>query len=210
MALKLGTEKKWQVAAIGGLLIVAVGGIGYEIYSNFIAGPSVPSHPTVVAQKAAPATSPHSSATESSSTGPDAQKLNGSNIDPTLHLDKLAMSEDVEYAGTGRNIFSADSVPSPQQIEAQLASARNNAPVVAPPVVPEKPKPPPIELKYFGYTQDRNKSIEAFFVRGDDVFIAKSGEIVDHRYKIGAIQPANVDVTDLGYNNTQNLPLTAN
>jgi hypothetical protein len=209
MALKLGTENKKQVIAVVALFTIVLGVGGYEIYGMF-SGPATPARPPVVTQKAAPATSSRSSAAGTQSAGPDAQKLNGSNIDPTLHLDKLAMSEDVEYAGTGRNIFSADSAPSQQQIEAQLASARNNAPVVTQPVVPEKPKPPPIDLKYFGYTQDRSKSIEAFFVRGDDVFIAKSGEIVDHRYKIGVIQPANVDVTDLGYNNTQNLPLTAN
>lgn len=209
MALKLGTENKKQVIAVVVLFTVVLGVGGYEIYGMF-SGPATPVRPPVTAQKTAPATTSHAAATGTQSSGPDAQKLNGSNIDPTLHLDKLAMSEDVEYAGTGRNIFSADSGPSPQ-IEAQLASARNNAPpVVIQPAPPERPKPPPIELKYFGYTQDRNKSIEAFFVRGDDVFIAKSGEVVDHRYKIGAIQPANVDVTDLGYNNTQNLPLTAN
>lgn len=210
MALALGTEKKGQVIAVIVLFTIILGVGGYQLYDNFFASAPAPkTAPAVEHPAAAAAHHEATSAGANAKNGPDAKKLNDPGIDPALHLEKLALSEDVEYEGTGRNIFSAESVP--MNIPNPLASARNNNVAVnLPPPVPEKPRPPAIDLKYFGYTRAKDKTMEAYFVRGDDVFIAKTGDVVDHRYKIGAIQPANVEVTDLGYNNTQNLPLTAN
>ncbi len=137
--------------------------------------------------------------------GAEAQKLSNADIDPTLDLARLAQSEDVLYAGTGRNIFSAQSAP--PVMPKPIAPPRPNGPganTVVQNMPPPPPKPPAIDLKYFGYEMDdKNKTYRAFFMHGEDVFIARSGEIVDHRYKVGAIRPQNVEITDLSYNNTQ-------
>jgi hypothetical protein len=211
MALPLGTEKKWKIYAMIAFLVVAIPVAGYEIFG----GSSTPARPVPAVaalpsgSHPAPAASRATAANPSASSGPEAIKLSNAGIDPALHLDKLALSELVVYMGTGRNIFSAQSAP--VHIETPLTGARPGGPAVnAAPSVPEKPRPPAIDLKYFGYTQTKDKSLQAFFSRGDEIYIARSGDIVDHRYKVGAIMPGSVQVTDLGYNNTQVLTFQAN
>jgi hypothetical protein len=202
MAIPLGTEKKGQVVLVAVLFVFILGFGGWELY-GFFATPSAPTRPVPAA------TSTPAAGGTAAPAGGEAQKLSGANLDPTLHLERLAQSENVEYAGTGRNIFSADSAP--VQIETPIKSARAAA-AVAPQVQlpPGPPKPPAIDLKYFGYTRAPDKSLQAFFVQGDEIFMAVVGQVVDHRYKVTMIQPSGVQVTDLSYNNTQTLPLISN
>jgi hypothetical protein len=207
MALQLGTENKRQVYIVVALFTVILGAGGYELYSNF-AGPSTPTPPPA-ARTAAPAKTTARSTNQTATTGQDAERLSNTGIDPTLHFDLLAQSEDVSYEGTGRNIFSASSAPA-VAIPRPVTSPRPGGPVVnVAQGPPPPPKPPAIDLKYFGYSETKDKSIKAYFVRGDDIFIATAGQIVDHRYKIDTIKPGSVEVTDMGYNNTQTLTLTA-
>lgn len=192
MAMQLGTENKRQVILVIVLFSFLILYGGYELYRTL----SAPSAPTRAAA-AAPVSA-------NAPNAPEAQKLSNAGIDPTLHFDKLAQSEDVQYEGTGRNIFSAESAP--VKIEAPIKSARIT-PTVTVPQGP--PQPPAIDLKYFGYTQTPDRSLQAFFTHGDDIFMARTGEIVDHRYRVGTINRNNVQITDMAYNNTQTLPLSA-
>jgi hypothetical protein len=215
MAIPLGTENKRQVYIVAALFAVILIAGGYELFGPFGGSSTAPppaAVPNLAAQQASntrPATGARPGSTSQSTEAVDAEKLNNNGLDPTVHFEKLDQSEQVEYAGTGRNIFSAESEPA--QIEPAISNGRNDvAAVYTPPPSPEAPKPPDIDLKYFGYTQARDKSIKAFFTHGEDVFMARTGEIVDHRYKVGTITAGSVQVTDLSYNNTQKLPLVSN
>jgi len=213
MAIPLGTENKKQVYIVVALFAVILGVGGYEIYGSFFSSPKANTPPPIVAPKLSPTArtgQSASTASASSAGSSEAQKLNDTSLDPTLHLGKLAQTEEIEYAGTGRNIFSADSAP--VQIEAPVKTARERQAEVAAAAViaAEPPRPPAIDLKYFGYTQTKDRSLRAFFIHGEDIFAAKTGEIIDHRYKVGAIAPGSVQVTDLSYNNTQTLQLSSN
>ena len=200
MALALGTENKRNVILVIVLFGILFGYAGYLIYGNFFGASTRPAPAQVQTPNLAAAPG------ASGANGGEARRLSNADIDPTLHFDKLAQSEDVHYEGTGRNIFSAESAPAIMPVP--LKSARNTPAVPSAPAAYVPPRPPDITIKYFGYEQDQDKSYRAFFVQGDDIFIARTGEIVDHRYKVGAIHPLNVEVTDLAYNNTQTLSLS--
>ncbi len=219
MAIALGTDNKAKVYLVIAVCLACFAGAGYEAY-YFWGGSSAPPPPPPAAVAkpsvktsagtARPATGASAAGGNQTAAGADAERLTNSGLDPTVHFDKLAQSEDVEYAGTGRNIFSAESEP--VKIPEPIGPARPGpgSPNVTKPTVAEAPKAPAIDLKYFGYAMAKDKTIKAFFTHGDDIFMARTGEIVDHRYKVGAILPGSVDVTDLSYNNTQKLTLTAN
>ena len=134
MAIKLGIENKRQVVLVIVLFAIVISYGGYQVYTTYIAGPSTPA---AVQNPNTPARVPASTSTAAA---PEAQKLTNAGIDPSLHIEKLAQSEDIRYAGTGRNIFSAESAP--VQIETPLKSARQNA--QAPSVVVPPSDPPTV------------------------------------------------------------------
>ena len=210
--MKAGTEDRKKVAILAGLLLIIIPAALWELHGMF-GGTPAPRPAGQAATTQRPASSraegvgtPGAGNEATSSAAPEAQRVSSDIVDPTLHLQKLAQSEDVEYAGTGRNIFSAESAP-PVPIPKPVTNGRDVA-SVSTPGPPPPPQAPQIDLKYFGYEQSKDKAnIRAFLVHGEDIFMAKPGEIVDHRYKVGNISPGSIQVTDLAYNNTQTLQL---
>ena len=125
-------------------------------------------------------------------------------------MEKLALSESIDYAGDGRNIFSADSAPMIDR-EVALDPARPTGPQQpVEPQGPVTPVAPAIDLHYFGYSATKDGKREAFLSKGDDVFEASASEIVNHRYKVVAVDLHSIQITDLSYNNTQTLQLQQN
>jgi len=202
MGLKLGVqEKKWKIYAAAALGLVVVGLVIYNLKDSFSSTPAPPP-PVVAAAPVRPAVQPATNAHE-------ATKLpsNAADLDPTLHPELMAQAESLEYTGKGRNIFSLTSMP--VEIPQPVKTARNTPPPV--PAGPPPPAPPPpIELTFFGYSSHKSGLRRAFLLKGDDVFIASEGDVVDHRYKVVKIAPMSVQVEDIPYANTQSLPLVSN
>ena len=214
MALKLGTENKTKTYAAIGLGLITLLLAVHFIYDNFFSNPT----PAPVAVTAPPATAVRPAATVNAPASPNSAAAPfahqaiavpaGSALDPTLHPELMAQAEDTTYTGSGRNIFSASSVPtqSAAKIEAVRAAIRPGPP----PPPPGPPPPPNIDLKFYGYSAVKAGNRTAFLQHGDDIFIAKEGDVVDRRYKVVKISAFSVDVEDLPYSHTQTLPLTQN
>jgi hypothetical protein len=130
-------------------------------------------------------------------------------LDPTLRMAAMLVTESLVYTGGGRNIFSASSVP--VAIPKPIVPVRTGKapPPGPPPPPPGPPPPPPIDLKFFGTATDANGARRAFLLHGDDVFLASDGEVVQRRYKVITISATSIVVEDMANNNRQTLPLLA-
>ena len=124
--------------------------------------------------------------------------------DPVLRLDLLAKVQSITYQGTERNIFQyhTPAAPIPKPVASPVTKP------VSKPSGPAPPAPTPIPLKYYGYAHKPDETAKkAFFVDGEEIFIAIEGEIVNKRYKILKIGVNTVEVEDLVTKNKQTLPL---
>ena len=76
------------------------------------------------------------------------------------------------------------------------------------PPPPAKPAPPPIPLKFYGYVGGPQSGVRrAFFLDGDDIFVAGENEMIRNRYKIIRIGVNSAVVEDTSNKNQQTLQL---
>lgn len=132
-------------------------------------------------------------------------------LDPTLDETAMLRTERLVYSGAGRNIFSLVYTPPAATIPKVTPPVRPTPPPVPGPPRQSGPPPlPPIPLKFFGTIgagRGSSAPLRAFLLNGDDVYLASQGDIVAHKFKIDAINPANIQVEDLTNHNKQTLPL---
>jgi hypothetical protein len=201
---KLGTENRKQLIAagiLGGLLLLVA---AYEVTTFSSTDASTA---TTAASVPAPAATNSARPTRrGSGSAPGKKEHAPQSLDPTLHLDQLALTEQIKYEGSGRNIFVAQAdavIPTPGGTGATDHDAKVPFPIPA--VAP----PPPIPLKFFGFASHSGEAKKIFLSKAEDVFIAGEGEIVDRRYKVVRISPTSVEIQDLVVSGPpQSIPLT--
>lgn len=183
-----GKTKQWVAIA---LVLAAIFMVVRALVSNSGGAP-------------APVTVSTAPAKGSASTGDES-------LDPRLHLDLLASSEAVKYEGEGKNIFrsTAEVAIPPVKVSPLLAKQQQQeAAAKAAQAANVPPPPPPINLKFFGFSNKPGETPKAFLSQGDDVWIAREGDVVDRHYKIVHISPTAVEVEDLLNSNRQSIRLT--
>ena len=166
-AMKIGVEDRRKVALAAGLLLVAAVLFGRR----------------VTAGSPSSGTAGGAHAIEKSVLRSDQQA-----VDPTLRVGTLRDTETMSYLGNGRDIFRV--VEERQEVE---AGPREETKVTGSPNVAVVA---PIPLSFFGFSRKSGVST-VFLLKGEDVFLAKEGDIVDRRYKILRVTTDAVEVEDL-------------
>ncbi|MBL8231050.1 MAG: hypothetical protein JNL98_21340 [Bryobacterales bacterium] len=146
-------------------------------------------------------------------------------VDPTLRLDLVAKLQNVNIEGGQRSLFDFSAAPAPTTpaptINVGPAKptppkrgylARAMGPETKPPdppkaVEPPKPPPPPIPLKFYGFSSPKSGAKRAFFLEGEEIFVAGEGELIKRRYKVVRIGLNSVVVEDTEHKHQQSLPL---
>jgi hypothetical protein len=196
---KIGIENRTKTIIALALLIVAVILVMRAFHGGEEDSSPAPT-PAVSASRLAPDSATGQAASGATRTARKPPPLLAQTLDPTLRFDLLKSSEDVAYKGTGRDIFrsQAEEPPIPKPLPPEIHPGA---------VTP--PPPPPIPLKFYGFASRKDGNKRIFLSKGEDIFVAKEGDIVDRRYKIVHIGTNSVEVQDVLTNYPpQTLPLS--
>jgi hypothetical protein len=203
---KLGIENRNQMiaAAVLGVVLLAIVIRQFMPSDSTIASTTVPSTTTGI--EGTPAKAPRSAARRGSHSTSVKKERPPQSLDPTLHLPQLASTEQIKYEGSGRNIFVSQPDPVIPLPVAPGHTDPNDPKIYQ---VPAVAAPAPIPLKFFGFASKPGEPRKIFLSKGEDVFIAGEGEIIDRRYKVVRISPTSVEIQDVvGSGPPQNIPLT--
>ena len=136
-------------------------------------------------------------------------------VDPTLRLDLLAKLLEVKLEGGHRSLFDFSPAPPPKTPDVKIVP-KTSQPGAAEAVAgaagsaadPVKPPAPPIQLKFYGYISPVRQGVKrAFFLDGEEIYVASEGEVIKKRYKVVRIGVNSAVVEDLEYQHQQTLPL---
>ena len=202
--MKVGTENRTKVVAAIALGVVAVVVLAWQFAGWFGGSSSSAAAPVSTAAtdfgKAVAPAPRNPGRIRNAGTKQNAAK----SLDPTLRLDLLKSSEETKYEGAGRNIFKVF-VEIPKIVTPPVTPQPDAGKATPPPPAP----PPPIPLTFYGFATPTGGTKRIFLVsHGEDVFIAKEGDIVDRRYKVVRISQNAVEILDVLSNNRQSIPLT--
>jgi hypothetical protein len=200
---ELGTKNKKQtiIAAVLGVVLAAV------VLHEFWPSSSTIASTATTTSDLDPAPT-HPGSRHSSSAGQAKKVRPQQSLDPTLHLDQLATAEQIKYDGSGRNIFvSQAEVEIPKPLAPGHTDPTQEVRTIY--QVPMQTPAPPIPLKFFGFASQPGEPKKIFLSKGEDVFIAGEGEIIDRRYKVVKISTNSVEIQDVVVSGApQTIPLT--
>ncbi|MCW5979037.1 MAG: hypothetical protein KIT09_13230 [Bryobacteraceae bacterium] len=223
----LGADPK-RIAILAGLGLVA----GYLIYSNLGGDEGPPATRRATAPQTRPVARPTPGDAAAAARArtlaragrefrpslkprrPEDQ-LDPMKVDPTLRLDLLAKLRTVEANGVRRSLFDFGAAPPPEPepkiVPKEVAQTHaepesSNGPEE--PAKPVKPPPPPINLKFYGFISPADAPVRrAFFLDGDEIFVAAEGDLIRKRYKVVRIGINSAVVEDTEHQHQQTIAL---
>ena len=222
--MKLGTDDPKKVVFLGALIVLG-GYVGWSNLSSTPAStPAAPATATSARQSPLPAEAPEPARPAARNARSRVQtddfhpalhpkrpedRIDPAKVDPTLRLDLLAKVQAEDHTGPGRNVFLFGAQPQaaePKVIPAAVAPVKVEPTPPAPPAAP--PPPPPILLKYYGFSSAPGSTARtAFFLDGEEILVAKEGEMVKRRYRVVRVGATSAVLEDTESKRQQTIQL---